>query len=132
MSGISEDGRLYVQIQEKSFKGTDVVEFLRHLLAHVKEKIILIWDGCPIHKSKEVKQFLAEENGGKIHIEALPPYSPDLNPDEGVWQYLKCVLLKNNSFKNLKVLGQNLRKAIRTLRTRTYALKACFTRCGYV
>ncbi len=50
-------GRLYIQIQDKSFKGTDTVSFLRHLLAHVAGKILVLWDGCPIHRSKEVKSF---------------------------------------------------------------------------
>lgn len=132
MSGITQSGKIYAKVQDKSFKGADVVDFLRHLLCHVEGKILLVWDGCPIHKSKEVKKFLSEESKGRIHIELLPPYCPELNPDEGVWQYLKCVLLKNVCCRNLKMLGQKLRKAIRILRTREGVLSACFTRAGYV
>lgn len=132
MSGITQEGRLYVRIQDKSFKGRDVVDFLRHLLCHIEGNILLIWDGCPIHKSKEVKKFLSEESKGRIRIECLPPYCPELNPDEGVWQYLKCVLLKNVCCPNLKVLGQKIRQAIRTLRTRKEVLTACFSKAGYV
>lgn len=51
--------------------------FLRHLLYHVKQKILLIWDGRTIHRSNEVKEFLADEKCGHIHIERLPPYSSD-------------------------------------------------------
>ena len=92
MSVISENCRIYVQIQKESFKGNNVVEFLRHLSRHIKDAIMLIWDGCSIHKSKDVKKFLAEENNGKIHLETLPKYSPELNPDESIWHYLKCVV----------------------------------------
>ena len=83
-SGISPAGRLYIQIQDKSFKGTDIVSFLRHLLAHVAGKILVVWDGCPIHRSKEVKKFLLEEANGRVWLDRIPVYSPDLNPDEGV------------------------------------------------
>lgn len=132
MSGISQDGALYVQIQEKSFNGASIVGFLRHLLCHVKGKILLIWDGCPIHRSKEVKKFLSQENHGRIHIERLPAYSPELNPDEGVWQYLKCTLLKNVCCQNMKILGQKLRKAIRLLRRRKEVICSFFDKVGYV
>lgn len=132
ISGIGQDGSLYAQVQERSFKGPDIVGFLRHLISHVKQKILLIWDGCPIHRSKEVKKFLADENDGRIHIERLPPYSPELNPDEGVWEYLKCVLLKNVCCQNMKVLGQKLRKAIRILRRRRTVITSFFNKCDYV
>ena len=92
MSAIPENCRIYVQIQKESFKGNNVVEFLRHLSRHIKDAIMLIWDGCSIHKSKDVKKFLAEENNGKNHLETLPKYSPELNPDESIWHYLKCVV----------------------------------------
>lgn len=132
MSGISQDGSLYVQVQGSSFKGADVVVFLRHLLCHVTQKILLVWDGCPIHRSKEVKKFLAEENNERIHIERLPAYSPELNPDEGVWQYLKNVLLKNVCCQNMKILGKKLRQAIRLLRRRKEVILSFFSKAGYV
>ena len=131
-SGISSAGRCYVQIQCKSFKGADIVTFLRHLLVHIAGKILVIWDGCPIHRSKEVKKFLHEEANGRVWLERLPPYCPDLNPDEGVWNYLKRVLLKNQIFLNLKDLGKGLRKAIRTFRSRPHLIQACFAQAGCV
>lgn len=132
VSGISPAGRLYIQIQDKSFKGADMVSFLRHLLAHIAGKILVVWDGCPIHRSREVKKFLLEEANGRVWLERLPAYCPDLNPDEGVWNYLKRVCLKNRIFSNLKDLGKGLRKAIRTLRSRPQLIQACFAQVGCV
>lgn len=131
-SGISPAGRLYIQIQDKSFKGTDTVSFLRHLLAHVAGKILVLWDGCPIHRSREVKKFLLEEANGRVWLERIPGYSPDLNPDEGVWNYLKRAGLKNQVFSNLKELGKGLRKAIRSLRSHPHLIQACFAQAGCV
>ena len=132
ISGISTDGSMYVQIHEEAINGQKTVEFLRHLLIHVKDKILLVWDGAPIHRCKEVKEFLANESDGRLHLERLPGYSPDLNPDEGVWQYLRCVLLKNICCTGIKFLKKVLRKAIRLFRSRKKLIKACFDRVDYV
>jgi len=78
ISAISRRSRLYIQIRDSSFKGQDVVEFLRHLLKHIPGKILVVWDGSPIHRSKAIKKFLAEGGSERIHLESLPPYSPDL------------------------------------------------------
>lgn len=98
ISGISPVGRFYVQIQDKSFKGADAASFVRHLLAHIAGKILVILDGCPIHRNREVKKFLVEESKGRVWLEQLPVYCQDLNPDEGVWNYLKRVCLKIEHF----------------------------------
>lgn len=92
----------------------------------------MVWDGCPIHRSKEVKDFLLEEAKGRIWLERLPAYCPDLNPDERVWNYLKRVCLKNRIFSNLKDLGKGLRKAIRTFRSHPQLIQACFAQVGCV
>ncbi len=49
----------------------------------------MLWDGCPIHRSREVKSFCLKKQNGRVWLERIPGYSPDLNPDEGVWNYLK-------------------------------------------
>lgn len=132
ISGITEQGKLYIQVREESFKGPSVVEFLQHLLKHIPGKLLVIWDGAPIHRSKDVKRFLSEEADGRVHLERLPAYSPDLNPDEGVWQYLKCVCLKNVCCKDLGHLKRELKRAIRTLRSRKHIISGCFKRMEYV
>ena len=78
------------------------------------------------------KVFLLEEANGRVWLERIPGYSPDLNPDEGVWNYLKRVGLKNQVFSNLKELGKGLRKAIRSLRSHPHLIQACFAQAGCV
>jgi DDE superfamily endonuclease len=58
MSGITLDGRLYMLEQERAFKGEDVVRFLKHLLRQIPGKLLIIWDGSPIHRGGAVKDFL--------------------------------------------------------------------------
>jgi transposase len=70
------------------------VLFLQHLVPHVSAKLLVIWDGSPIHKG-EVRTFLADGGAKQIQVEQLPPHAPDLPPGEGVWQDLKQVEMRN-------------------------------------
>jgi hypothetical protein len=47
----------------------------------------VIWDGSPIHKGQPIKDFLARGAAvaQRLHLERLPGYAPDVNPDEGIW-----------------------------------------------
>ena len=132
ISGISADGTLYANVHETSIDGQKAIEFLKHLLKHIPGKIMVIWDGAMIHRCKAIKEFLAECKDGRLHLEKLPAYAPELNPDEGVWQYLKCVSLKNLACQTIKQLGKKLRKCIRQFRARKHLIKACFARVGYI
>jgi hypothetical protein len=84
MSGITLDGKLYMTEQERAFKGEDVVRFLKHLLRQIPGKLLVIWDGSPIHRGGAVKDFLASGASRRLKLEQLPGYAPDLNPDEGI------------------------------------------------
>jgi transposase len=95
ISGITLEGKLLMMEQERSFKGPDVVRFLRHALRRISGKLLVIWDGSPIHRSRAVKNFLSDGAAARLQLEQLPGYAPELNPDEGVWKHLKCVELKN-------------------------------------
>jgi hypothetical protein len=59
ISGITAEGPLLVQIQACAFKGPTIVRFLKHLLAHLDGKLLVIWDGLPAHQDGAVKRFLA-------------------------------------------------------------------------
>ena len=132
MSGITPGGKLYMTVQERSYKGPDVVKFLQHLLRHIPGKLLVLWDRAPIHRSKVVKEFLAKGAAARIHLEQLPAYAPELNPDEGIWNYLKRVELKNLSCQNLSHLWQELRQAKERLRRKTHIIQACFKQPGLV
>ena len=79
MRGITMDGRLYTLVRDKALDSLDSMIFLRHLLPHIADKLLVIWDGSPIHKG-EVRTFLAAGGAKQIHVEQLPPSAPDLNP----------------------------------------------------
>jgi transposase len=111
MSAITPDGRLFMHLQDHAYRAEDVVRFLQLLLRKIKGKLLVIWDGAPIHRGKVIKAFLAQGAAKRIHLEQLPSYAPALNPDEGIWNYLKRVELKNVCCRDLGHLATELRKA---------------------
>jgi transposase len=131
MSGITLEGKLYMIEQERAFKGEDVVRFLKHLLTQIEGKLLVIWDGSPIHRSRPVKDFLANGAARRVQLEQLPGYAPDLNPDEGIWKHLKCVELKNLCCQSLVELKVELRKAKERLRHKKQVILGCIRQPGF-
>lgn len=89
VSAISPRGELRFRVQEGGMNADRFIDFLKALLSTVAGKVFLIVDGHPVHKSKKVREFAGNETGGRLKIFFLPPYSPDLNPDEWVWNNVK-------------------------------------------
>jgi transposase len=77
-----------------------------------------------------VKDFLGNGGSRFVHLEQLPPYAPDLNPDEGTWQYLKRVEMRNLCCLNLDHLHHELSLAIARLRRRPHIIRSFFTGAG--
>ena len=132
ISGITPLGKLDMMVQKRPYKWPDVVNFLRHLLRHISGKLLVLWDGAPILRSKVIKAFLAEVAAARIQLERLPAYAPELNPDEGIWEYLKGLELKNLSCRVLSHLRQELRKATERLRQKTHIILGCIKQPGLV
>jgi transposase len=131
MSGITLDGKLYMIEQQRAFKGEDVVRFLKHLMRQIEGELLIIWDGSPIHRGAAVKDFLASGAAGRVQLEQLPGYAPDLNPDEGIWKQLKCVELKNLCCESLAELKIELRKAKERLRHKRNVILGCIRQRGF-
>ena len=93
IGAITPTGKLFFQRYPHAISGEQVVVFLRHLLRHLAGKLLIIWDGLPAHHGQAVKDFLSAGAAARIHLQRLPGYAPDLNPEEGIWRYLKRVEL---------------------------------------
>ncbi len=112
-------------LQPEAFRGPCVVHFLRHLLRHIAGKLLVIWDGSPIHRAKvgpPGEAFLAEGGAQRLWLEQLPRYATELNPAEGIWQYLKRVRLGNVCCRTLTEVRYEVRLATAILRHTTTVL----------
>lgn len=131
IGGITPQGRLFMQTQERAYHSEDVVRFLRVLLRKIHGKLLVIWDGAPIHRGQPIKDFLRHGAAKRLHLEHLPGYAPDLNPAEGIWNYLKRVELGNCCCPDLPALDLALRRAKERLRHKRTVIHACIRQAGY-
>jgi transposase len=88
ISAISAKGKLRFMVTEKNLKVDIFIAFLKRLMIGEIKPVFLIVDGHPVHKAKKVKEFIRSTKG-KIELFYLPGYSPELNPDEYVWNHVK-------------------------------------------
>jgi transposase len=132
MSGITLEGKLLMIEQDRAFKGEDVVRFLKHALRQIAGKLLVIWDGSPIHRTKVLKEFLKDGAAARVRLEQLPGYAPELNPDEGIWKHLKYVELKNVCCRSLSELRRELRKAKERLRHKKHVILGCIKQPGFM
>jgi transposase len=120
-SAASRAGHNVFQTYDTSINGDLAARLLKHLQRTVDEQLLMIWDGSPIHRSRAVKSVL-EQTRGAIWLERLPGYAPELNPDEGVLQYLKWVQLANVCSSDLAAHRRELLNAIRRFKRRQLEL----------
>jgi transposase len=129
MSGVTMTGKLYRLVRDRALNSRDSVRFLKHLRCQMKGKLMVVRDGSPIHR-KAVRQCMQAGRARDLQLEQLPAYAPDLNPDEGVWQQLKNVELRNVSCKDMAHLRCELDLAIRRLRGKPHVIQSFFAGAG--
>ncbi|MDP9352109.1 MAG: transposase [Chloroflexota bacterium] len=124
--------RLYFQVHEQAITSREVIGFLNHLLRHIPGKLLIVWDGAPIHRSKAIRQYLSEGAAARIHLERFPGYAPELDPQEGVWRHLKRVEMRNLCCSDLQETRRELRAACQRLRQRPHIIRSCLRHSGLV
>jgi transposase len=107
----------YFKLFPGSIKAPQIIEFLRHLLRHLRRPLLVIWDGLPGHRSHAVRDFVATQ-GTRLTLEFLPGYAPELNPVEHIWCYLKRHEIPNLCPRDLWQLSDAAISAMRRMRRR--------------
>ncbi|WP_444913863.1 transposase [Microbulbifer sp. TRSA007] len=81
ISALSNRGGFWYHICNGKFTAEKCVECFRNFQRSQNRPVILIVDGHPVHKSKKVLEYVSSQDGN-LEMVILPPYAPDLNPDE--------------------------------------------------
>jgi transposase len=123
IAGLTRANYLF-RFHEGSIKKEQIVEFLKALKAHLKQPLLIIWDGLRAHKSHV--EYL-DSTEGYIQMAFLPPYAPDLNPVEYLWAWLKRHALANYCPDNLGELQTTARNKLRSAQKRPTIITACWT-----
>lgn len=116
---------LYFQCHEKNIQHEEICAFLRHMLSHLHSHVIVRWDRAAIHRGDRIRELC--RRFPRLHLELLPPYAPDLNPDEEVWSFAKG-LLSNGRPEDLAELHTALVGALRRLGRSQRRLRSCIHR----
>lgn len=125
ISAVSAKGQMRFMVAEGRVTGAVFIEFLKRLIHNAATPIFLIVDGHPTHRSVAVAKFV-DSTKGKLQMFFLPPYSPELNPDEYVWNDLK-----NNGVGRIPASGPDQLKAnvvshMRRLQKKTVLVRSFF------
>jgi transposase len=97
--------------------------------SHRKQRPLIIWDGLKAYRSKLVRDYL-DSTDGHIQIDFLPLYSPDFNPVEYLWAWLKRNALANFCPGNFAELQTTARNELKSTQHRPYFIAACWKQAG--
>ena len=125
VSAVSPRGELHFQIHETGIKQDEFLEFCKMLIADVGRPVFLIMDNSQVHRAKILKAYAAESNG-MLSLFFLPPYSPNLNPDEWVWKNVKHDHLGRASVKSETELAEFAQAALAKLKELPEKIKSFF------
>lgn len=106
LSAVNARGQMWFMVHEGRLKGPVFVEFLQRLIYNAQRPIFLVLDGHSAHKSKPVREYV-ESLKGQLRLFSLPPYSPELNSDEQVWNHVK-----HHGLGRMLVVGKRHLKAL--------------------
>lgn len=115
---------LYFQALDHNVRTPEFVRFVRFLRRQLQAPILLILDRLNVHRSG-VRELL-RRGSSAIAFEWLPPYAPDLNPTEYVWNHTKFVDLANFMPDDVDHLGRSIAKSLRRQRGRPSLLRSFF------
>ncbi|MBB3189212.1 transposase [Halomonas cerina] len=87
ISAVTNQGKARFRFFEGTMNAQILIDFMKRLVRDTQRKVFLILDNLKVHHAKVVKAWL-EDHQDQIEVFYLPPYSPELNPDE----YLNCDL----------------------------------------
>jgi len=107
ISAVNAKGAFWCSVYNGKLNAESFVGFLQEFLKSRRGKVYLVVDGHPSHRAKKVQQFV-QSTRGRLELHFLPPYAPDLNPDEFVWQYAKT----NGVAKKPLKQGESLRQRV--------------------
>ena len=117
LSVVTPNGKLHYHVTENNIASQEYIQFLNQIIEGRKQPIFLIVDRASFHRSKMVRKFVWRHRR-QIRIFYLPAYSPELNPDEHVWEEIKDKQLGRQPIKNKSDLKNRLHSALKSLQDR--------------
>jgi transposase len=125
ISAITNRGSLNFMVFKKRFRDTIFPDFLKRKVRQTKQKVFLIVDRHPVHRSIRVKRWLNGKSH-RINLYFLPAYGPELNPDEMLNQDIKSSTVSRRRTRNQEELISTVRKHLRSRQRQPYIVRKYF------
>ena len=125
VSAVNAKGGFWSQVYSGTLNAGRFVEFLKDFRRGGRGKVFLVVDGHPSHRAKAVAAYVAACRGG-LELHFLPPYAPDLNPDEFVWQHAKTNGVAKKPLKQNESLKQRVENDLSMIKARPKLIRSFF------
>jgi transposase len=127
IAALAMNGRIYKRHYREAIRGPQVVRMLRHLRSCLGQPLIVIWDRSQAHRARVVKEYLATEQ--EISVEWLPPYAPELNPEEYCHGNVK-EQIRNTTPESVEEMQRQVDRGFNRLRKHPDLLLSFFRHAG--
>lgn len=125
ISAVANKGELRWMIVDGAVNAPTLIRFLQRLVREARRKVFLILDRLRVHRARLTRDWLAEHRAA-IEVHYLPPYSPDLNPDEGVNADLKQAVPRKTPARSRSQLKRAAISHMRSLSRRPHRIRSIF------
>jgi transposase len=122
---VTAKGELLYDVEEKTIDGVRYIQFLQKVWEGRTRPLIIIADNVSFHRSKEVRAFV-RANRQKIRMFFLPTHSPELNPDEQVWNEVKHRQLGKQPIRSKLDLNRRIHSALKLLQQQIAKVRSFF------
>ena len=105
-----------------------VLRFVKDLSRHLRGPMVIVWDNINTHRARRVKDYIRRH--GRVHAEHLPPYAPDLNPAEWLFEDGKCHALANHGLDDVRQLHRRVHNHARRVKRSQKKLRSFIRGCA--
>jgi transposase len=125
ISAVNARGAFWSSVYTGMFNAARFVEFLKAFRRGGRGKVFLVVDGHPSHHAKAVQEYVAGTRG-MLELHFLPPYAPDLNPDEFVWQHAKTNGVAKRPLRQNESLKERVRGDLEAIKRNPVLVRSFF------
>jgi transposase len=125
ISALTNRGLLRFMVYRRGLKIATFMEFLKRLIRSTDSKVFLIVDNLQVHRAGKVRDWVEKRNE-QIELFFLPPYCPELNPDEYLNNTVKSQLRKQPAPRSQDQLQGHLRRCMKSNQRRPHLIRSLF------
>jgi transposase len=125
ISAVSARGKLHFSFVNGNVNSANFIDYLKKLMHDIPEPVFLIVDGHGAHTAKATREFV-QKTEGRLNLFFLPPYSPELNPDEWVWKNIKHDRVGKMASRSVIEMRDGITKAVSRLQSAAQFIQGFF------